>query len=266
MPCTLCFRSTENCQYNAGYNRGKIPDIPVMDPDAVADMQSPSTKSDQLRKTNIKVLAPEFGPRSSNASLPPASGRTQAIYEMVVQESAKNDEPDVSPSLQKSPELQPDPHVPLYLGNEDSPLRSSRSSLEPNETDLEGHYVGPSSGVSFLLRVQKRLHENLQFSAAEPIFNFGDTPLPTLDPSFLMLPPIHEAKILVEQYFDFSFPTHRFLHRATVDCWLQDFYSGLQGTKGRVGQATKAVILMVMAQGKQHLPDNDRLAANPVNR
>ena len=66
---------------------------------------------------------------------------------------------------------------------------SSRSSLEPSQTDLEGQYVGPSSGVAFLLRAQRRLHEVVTLSPNSSIFTFGDSPLPEYDPSFFVLPP-----------------------------------------------------------------------------
>ncbi|KAE8378035.1 fungal-specific transcription factor domain-containing protein [Aspergillus bertholletiae] len=99
----------------------------------------------------------------------------------------------------------------------------SRDSPEPHQTDMEGHFVGPSSGVSFLLRIQKRLHESIAFPLNTPIFSFGDAPLPKLDPSFLLLPSKNEAKELVQRYFDFAFPTHRFLHQQQVECWLDEF-------------------------------------------
>ncbi|KAJ5085767.1 hypothetical protein N7532_010538 [Penicillium argentinense] len=142
---------------------------------------------------------------------------------------------------------------------------SSQPPTEADETDLEGHYVGPSSGVSFLLRVQKRLHENLRFSASEPIFNFGDAPFPTYDPHFLVLPPLHEALTLVNRYFDFSFPTHRFLHQATVEEWVRAFYSVIHGADETVSKAIKAVILMVMAQGRQYLSATDQSTCQSVN-
>lgn len=172
----------------------------------------------------------------------------------------------VNSYLQQSHWLQPSNVSPALLKTAESPVTSSRNSPEPDETDLEGHYVGASSGVSFLLRVQKRLHENFKISATETIFNFGDAPLTTCDSHFLVLPPIREAKVLVHRYFDFSFPTHRFLHQGTMESWLQDFYSGVNETSNIVDRAVKAVVLMVLAQGKQYLSENDRLVGESVKR
>jgi galactonate dehydratase len=113
---------------------------------------------------------------------------------------------------------------PPIVDQVDSRLLSSRNSPEPSQTDLEGHYVGPSSGVSFLLRVQKKLHQKVSFSQNSSIFTFGDAPLPEFDPSFFVLPPKADAETLVARYFDYAVATHRFLHRPTVEAWLEEFY------------------------------------------
>lgn len=151
---------------------------------------------------------------------------------------------------------------------QDSSGLHPENSPEPAHEDLEGHYVGPSSGVSFLLRVQKRLHENIAFSPSIPIFNFGDSPLPKYDSSFLVLPTKSEAQTLVARYFDFAFPTHRFLHRPQVEGWLDDFYQRLHEPKspGRGLGERWAVILMVFAQAKQYLPVADESSGAAVNR
>lgn len=132
---------------------------------------------------------------------------------------------------------------------------SSRSSLEPSQTDLEGQYVGPSSGVAFLLRAQRRLHEVVTLSPNSSIFTFGDSPLPEYDPSFFVLPSREDAANLVTRYFDFAFPTHRFLHQQTVEQYLQQFYDNLGDPNPKRGAREKnAVVLMVMAQAVQYMP------------
>lgn len=134
-------------------------------------------------------------------------------------------------------------------------VESSRSSLEPPQTDLEGQYVGPSSGVAFLLRAQRRLHEVVTLSPNSSIFTFGDSPLPEYDPSFFVLPSRDDAANLVARYFDFAFPTHRFLHQQTVERYLQHFYDNLGDPIQKRGAREKnAVVLMVMAQAAQYMP------------
>jgi hypothetical protein len=157
----------------------------------------------------------------------------------------------VSQSLSKeAPRLAPS-HEP------DSGIPSSRNSPEPPQTDLQGHYVGPSSGASFLLRAQKRLHKIVSLSPNSSIFTFGDAPLPEFDSSFFVLPPRERAKVLVARYFDFAVPTHRFLHRPTVDGWVDDLYSNLGMMREMKGDRGKrAVTFMVFAQAQEYMPSH----------
>jgi hypothetical protein len=67
----------------------------------------------------------------------------------------------------------------------------------------------------------------VSFSPNSSIFTFGDAPLPEFDPSFFVLPPKDDARTLVARYFEFAVATHRFLHRPTVESWLEEFYEGL---------------------------------------
>ncbi|KAF2274656.1 uncharacterized protein EI97DRAFT_459936 [Westerdykella ornata] len=143
----------------------------------------------------------------------------------------------------------------LDAANEDVARDSlSRSSPEPTETDRQGHYIGPSSGVSFLLRIQKKLHENRSLSHNSSIFTFGDAPLPDHDDTFFVLPPKADAIRLVERYFDFAAPTHRFLHRPTIENLLDEFFE----TRGEMlhkedAAAKKALLLMIFAQAQAYM-------------
>ncbi|KAL3464341.1 hypothetical protein BJX64DRAFT_275840 [Aspergillus heterothallicus] len=154
--------------------------------------------------------------------------------------------------------LQPDKHVNLP---------SSGNSPEPHQTDMEGHYVGPASGVSFLIRVQKRLHENISFPRTTPIFSFGDAPLPKYDPSFLVIPTKDDAKALLDRYFDFAFPTHRFLHQPQAEGWLKDFYRdpGEAQSPKPGSMAIRALLLMIFAHAKQCLPESESFLGSCVN-
>lgn len=140
---------------------------------------------------------------------------------------------------------------------------SSRNSPEPEQADLEGHYVGPSSGVSFLLRVRRRLHEHASCSDNSLIFSFGDAPLPKTDPLVLVLPSFGTAKGLVDRYFSFAFPTHRFLHQGTVELWLEELY---KPNNFKLNASVKALLLMVFAHGSQYLPEESEGFVDQVNR
>ncbi|KAL4934066.1 Zn(II)2Cys6 transcription factor [Aspergillus undulatus] len=139
---------------------------------------------------------------------------------------------------------------------------SSRLSPEPSQTDLQGHYIGPASGVSFLLRVQKRLHQAISFSQPGSIFTFGDAPLnhlPDFDPSFCMMLPRADAQKLIDRYFDFAMPTYRFLHRPTVQEWFGEFYDtlGVMRDKGSA-PAKVALLFMVFSLARVYMPDDER--------
>ncbi|RDW89807.1 fungal specific transcription factor domain-containing protein [Aspergillus mulundensis] len=141
---------------------------------------------------------------------------------------------------------------------------SSRNSPEPSSTDQQGHYIGPASGVSFLLRVQKRLHDAISF--AQPsgsIFTFGDAPLhlPDFNPSFCMMLPRDDAQKLIDRYFDFAMPTYRFLHRPTVQEWFAEFYETLGVMRDgdqNGGNAKVALLFMIFALGRVYMPDDER--------
>lgn len=142
--------------------------------------------------------------------------------------------------------------------NPESAAQSSRNSPEPSQTDLQGHYVGPSSGVSFLLRAQKRLHKIVSLSSNSSIFTFGDSPLPEFDSSFFVLPPKERARLLVARYFDFAVPTHRYLHRPTVEGWVEELYGNLGTLRDRSGERGKrAVTFMVFAQASEYMKKDD---------
>ncbi|KAL4970187.1 uncharacterized protein BDV14DRAFT_187063 [Aspergillus stella-maris] len=179
------------------------------------------------------------------------AGRSASVYT----NSASPLEPQHTP---RSTLLQADKHVNVT---------SSGNSPEPHQTDMEGHYVGPASGVSFLIRVQKRLHEHISFPRTTPIFSFGDAPLPKYDPSFLVIPPKEEAKALLDRYFDFAFPTHRFLHQPQAEGWFEDFYRDPAVSQApKPGTMTiRAMLLMIFAHAKQCLPRSDSSIGACVN-
>ncbi|KAH7353752.1 fungal-specific transcription factor domain-containing protein [Plectosphaerella cucumerina] len=139
--------------------------------------------------------------------------------------------------------------------------RSSQQTPEPPQEDLQGHYIGPASGVSFLLRVQKRLHQAISFSVPSSIFTFGDAPLrpPDFDPSFCMVLPRDAAQRLFDRYFDFAMPTYRFLHRPTLQEWFVEFYDTM-GTmrEGHGASARIALLFMIFAHARVYMPEDDR--------
>uniref|UniRef100_A0A0B7KPZ1 Xylanolytic transcriptional activator regulatory domain-containing protein n=1 Tax=Bionectria ochroleuca TaxID=29856 RepID=A0A0B7KPZ1_BIOOC len=124
----------------------------------------------------------------------------------------------------------------------------SRASPEVAREDLEGHYVGPASGLSFLLRVQERLHHTTSG------FTFGDIPLPEFDPTFCSMLSKEDSSLLLQRYFDFTVPVDRFLHQTTLEMWLDEFHE----TRGimaddRKAPAKRAILWMVFALAQEHM-------------
>lgn len=178
--------------------------------------------------------------------------------------SSPPDVPTPTVQLQKTPSpsrvVAPSPAV-IFNGTDRLAIKddpNSRTSPEPAQTDQQGHYVGPASGVSFLLRIQKTLHQNSSLSHDSSIFTFGDAPLPEFDPTFFVLPPKAEGEKLVERYFDFAAPTHRFLHRPTIEGLLKEFYETQGDMRNREEAPGKtALLLIVMAQAKAYMPGEE---------
>ena len=62
---------------------------------------------------------------------------------------------------------------------------------------------------------------------------------------------------MVSRYFDFAVATHRFLHRPSVEEWLEEFYENLGVMRHRYGAKEKiALLFMVFAQAKEYMPNS----------
>lgn len=111
-----------------------------------------------------------------------------------------------------------------------------------------------------MLRVQKKLHEKTSFSQNSSIFTFGDAPLPETDPSVFVMPPKPDAQALLTRYFEFGVPTHRFLHRPTMEMWLEEFYEtkGMMKDK-RYAPCRTALLFMTFAQAREYTADTSGL-------
>lgn len=226
LPCMRCTRLSLSCEYNAAYSRGLPPE-----PLPVADYGGQN-----------HVLSPAHTTRSHSS---PRSTRS-------------------------------------YSHNTTRPLQqckslaetSSRNSPDPVVTDFEGNYLGPASGVSFLNRVWRRLHQDeiraipgeLQrepSSKSTSVFMFGDRPYSSDREAGFTLPSFGRARELVEIYFDYSMVTYRFLHRGTVEEWLNQVYeSNISSVNPPAGPmvARAAIVLIIFAVSSLYeelKPDND---------
>ncbi|KAJ5349118.1 uncharacterized protein N7506_002371 [Penicillium brevicompactum] len=138
-------------------------------------------------------------------------------------------------------------------------IPSSRHSPEPGSTDLEGNYLGPSSGVSFINRVWSRLHQDetrypgehqYESSQNTAVFMFGDKPYVHSPEAEFTLPSLEKALELVGIYFDFSMVTYRFIHRGNVEEWTRQVYQhNISLANLPIGNmvARTAIVLMIFA-------------------
>ncbi|OLN97926.1 Activator of stress genes 1 [Colletotrichum chlorophyti] len=254
-PCELCIRTQSHCTYNASYARGRQPPVATREDVARMDLDG------------LDVSASDSNTAPGVAA---AAAREDPLMNSIVvdvSEPVDSDHQDETTIMSGSN---------LVIGGGGSGSVGpgtaeppSRASPEPTQTDLQGHYVGPSSGVSFLLRVQKRLHQAVSFSQASSIFTFGDAPLPDFDPSgaFCLLLSKDEATTLLKRYFDFAVPTHRFLHRPTVEGWLEEFYDTMGAMKNQEdAPARRALLFMVFAQAQEYMGTHSRESANASAR
>lgn len=228
-PCIACLSAGFECQYNASYRRGRLPKIQTI--------EDPSSSLDNDRSRSVNLPPPATQEESGTPLDPTLDAYRDA------QEAIEEDEISIIPQIR--------------VGTQALIQCSGEHNAQPRATgaDLEPHYIGPSSGLSFLLRAQMRLRNTVKSSKATSIFTFGDAPFPEVDCAFLELPPLEEARSLLAVYFDFAFPTHRFLHRPSVEQWLSDFY--LHRNRLDLAPGTReryATVLMVLSQSKLYTP------------
>lgn len=94
---------------------------------------------------------------------------------------------------------------------------------------------------------------------------FGDAPLPKYDPYFIILPSRDEARASINICLDFAYPTHRFLHKPTVEKWVDDFYDGIGQPREELkpGECeVRALILVMMAHARLFDPNSAETGRN----
>ncbi|KAL5366239.1 fungal-specific transcription factor domain-containing protein [Aspergillus floccosus] len=221
-PCGFCLRAKARCTFDSAYSRGRNIFIP-----------------------SVRAHGNEGQRESSELMLSPA----------------KNSSVSTSPYQENPSTTRTSQNNSQSIEDCDDYPASSPASPVPPQTDLQGHYIGPASGISFLLRIQRRLHQAISFSKPSSIFTFGDAPLdvPEFDPSFCMMLPRDDAQRLVDRYFDFVMPTYRFLHRPTVQKWFNEFYDTLGVMRDAHNAPAKvALLFMVFSLARVYMTDNDR--------
>ncbi|CAG9972464.1 unnamed protein product [Clonostachys byssicola] len=179
--------------------------------------------------------------------------------------AASSDRTGTSASLDGSlPESIPDDNSHGIDVNEsglsDQPIPSLFASPEIGASDRQGHFLNESSGLSFLLRLQRRLKGDNNSASPTSLFTLGDPALPRFNSAAFTLPTRQEADALVSIYFELSSAGYRFLHRPTVELWVSQIYEHGQ-ILGAHWQSKFAVVLSMFAQASRY-PDS-HVAAGP---
>lgn len=225
-PCALCQRAGLPCEFTASYTRGRLPSV-VVDETAMNASPQPKILTQEQSTTPKRPSFEAIAPSSQYQRIAASPAITQHNFET---------------------------NTPTTITQD--PRRYSPEPAQ-GQTDQQGHYVGSSSAFSFLLRIQRRLHQDSSssLSRTSSIFTFGDAPLPEVDTTFFVLPPKADAQRLVERYFDFAAPTHRFLHRPTIEKLMEEFYDTQGDMKNKEdAPARTALLFVVFAQAQVYMP------------
>lgn len=175
--------------------------------------------------------------------------------------------PDQNPEL-----LSEDQRSPRFLDTEVAPTYtglSSRNSPELHLTDVQGQYVDPTSGLSFLERARDRFSshrtpkghviqdEDWSYKQ-QPVLDAGDKPLALTDGDSSMtttLPDGDHATELLDIYFDVCVATYKPLHRQTLDAWHRQTLQNAAAARPRIrnlGHAKLSTLFAVFAVATYH--------------
>ncbi|KAH7305948.1 fungal-specific transcription factor domain-containing protein [Stachybotrys elegans] len=257
-PCVFCAQLNLECRFTAAYRRGQLPAIAI-------DTSHNAYPIDAISPPLSSARVPEEDPGSAGGtsdeqrpwpSVSNEEGRRPSL--LTVDQDMRQDSPGRRlGSTNRTVDEDPSISVP----------QSSRNSPERTQTDQQGHYVGPASSVSFLLRIQKKLQQQSSGSSSSSIFTFGDLPLPGGDVSFAILPPKPQAVDLVRRYFDLASATHRFCHRPTIEAWLDEMYmtSGAM-LDPEAAPSRTALLFMIFAIATNFTGRESRTSEVPVSK
>lgn len=152
----------------------------------------------------------------------------------------------------------------LLRDSRETPLEPlSRGSPDLGMTEIRGQLVDPTSGLAFLHRAWKRLsnqqdrlvpeaEDAAKSSESQQLqLRAGDNPFTGINARARLLIPDREAcQELVTFYFDVCIATYRFLHRPTVDRWLEKLLQNIQDglpLEHEFGGTKAAILLVVLA-------------------
>ncbi|KAK9459523.1 fungal-specific transcription factor domain-containing protein [Lipomyces oligophaga] len=246
IPCIRCVQLGLSCQFKAEYHRGRPPSpvwsglVPEKPTDKFVHQVPNAHPVSNGRSKSKKILAE---PQSHSLSLS-SSSSSSAVAESPTRTNAP------TPTIKGI-------SIGQICNTEDVDFRRDpdydHNSPEVSQLDAQGQYVGSSSGVSFVMRVLRRLDDIHVITPNSSILTFGDPYMPKVESSYFILPPKSEAIDMVNFYFGFAMPTHRFLHQPSVMEWVDDLYESYNVAEHKEGARERhATVLFIMAQVKTY--------------
>lgn len=230
-----CVQLTLSCDFKAEYHRGRppSPEWSGLTSPLVPPQQSVSPPD------TAKSKSPQHHRKNSSLSIGTICNAED--------EAASQDDPEYIRKLQTQLVAESDRQ------NYQAAYLASRNSPEPSQMDSQGQYVGSSSGIAFLARVQRKLHDIDYLNDSSSILTFGDPALPDYSSFCFIMPPKAEAKRLLDFYFSYVMPTYRFLHQPTVEQWFDEFYESFDVLEPKEGARERnAIIILLLAQAKKY--------------
>lgn len=224
LPCEKCVKYSRVCKYEAPYTRGKKPPIVAASfSHNNFDGRSKSNEMENERATS----GSNNSPRREPMPRVPNHFWDQPLH---IFDTANRQ--DLSDDI----DTRPQKFLRMTVEDNDPQHRQPRYQKE-----------GQSNGASIFQRTQNNLNHRATYHQ-NPIFSFGDPPLPDMDTSFFALPTYRLAQSMVTQYFGFGAALHRFLHQKTVEEWMESLLSTPRSlSRGAFNHSKNAVVLMVFA-------------------
>lgn len=127
----------------------------------------------------------------------------------------------------------------LSTGSTNSPFN--------DESSAQHHETSTFAPFAALYRSPPRIMiGSVQEKLQNPVYAFGDPPLLDVDLSFFVLPPLKDARQLIDKFFESVTPNIKFFHEPTIKQWLLDlFQSFSRGT--HTDDVRTAIVLFMLA-------------------
>ncbi|KAB5576198.1 fungal-specific transcription factor domain-containing protein [Coniochaeta sp. 2T2.1] len=223
-PCESCVKKVLSCTYVTQYTRGRPPTPP---PGQVpVEVPAPTMNYTVDRQQRVSLNSP--GP----------SHATQEAFGLLTSRVRSECAPFANGGI----------------GRE-----SSCATPELEAAEIEGQYIDPTSGLTFLHRAYKRFSTQpgevtsqllTGSEKHQPMMSAGDIPCVWDGNVSIRLPPRDVAVEIMEYYFDACVVTYRMFHKQTTQRWLDVMLSNtetkLHPAQG-VGYAKAAVVLTIIA-------------------